>query len=295
MTQKRVTPVLLWDGTHHVLSRDFNRHQRTGNLLEFAKRLKVWDVDEIVILNISSYRNSHPFRNNISDLTNLCKLVREVSENCFAPLIVGGGIRDIREIHSIFQSGADRVLLNSSTHRNIEIVSNAAKVFGSQAIIAGIDVKLEGHEHVVYSEGRTVPESCPPLEWARTLQEAGAGEILLQSIDRDGTTFGYDLPIIKAMRNVIDIPLMALGGAGTHDDFRLAIEAGADAAAAANLFTFSELSYPKVKDAITSKVDTRSSNFFDFQAVKRKAEKELSSASKESALWNMLDETGLMG
>tara|TARA_R110000796_G_scaffold11478_2_gene38246 strand:- start:151562 stop:152443 length:882 start_codon:yes stop_codon:yes gene_type:complete len=292
MTKMRLSPVLLWDGNHQVLSRKFELHQKTGNLIEFAKRLKVWDVDEIIVLNIASNYDSD--RHDATTQKRFCQIIREVSQDCFAPLVAGGGIDSVASIDDAVRAGADRVIINSAAYSNIELIRQASAVFGSQAIIGGIDVRKKGCAFKTYSAAGKKEQPLSPLEWATQLQDAGVGEILLQSIDDDGAGAGFNLELIKSICEALRVPVVALGGAGCPNDFKSAIEAGASAAAASNLFVFKELSYANIKTELSKNLDTRDCNLFDFHAVRQMAEQENTAESKEKSLWNLLDGTGLM-
>ncbi|WP_417613180.1 HisA/HisF-related TIM barrel protein [Owenweeksia hongkongensis] len=292
MTNIRLTPVLLWDGSHQVLSRNFKFHQKTGNLIDFAGRLKVWDVDEIIVLNIAPYYNSN--LDKIESHKKFCEVISEISQDCFAPLIAGGGLNSVSSIDDIIHAGADRVIINSAAYSNLELVTQAAKVLGSQAIIGGIDVRKEGTAFKTYSNAGTEEQSLNPVDWAVTLQEAGAGEILVQSIDQDGLGNGYDLEIIEKIRIPLEVPIVALGGARSSNDFKRVIEIGASSAAASNLFVFNELSYPKIKTELSQSCNTRHCSLFDFHAVRQKANQESTTESQERSLWSLLDNSGLM-
>lgn len=191
-----------------------------------------WDVDEIFLLDISATHERRP-----PDLD----MVRRVSGRRFVPLTVGGGIRDVSTIERLLRAGADRVSINTAALDGGDFVSKAARRFGAQCIVVSIDVKETGGAPQVLAAGGRRATGLDPVTWARRVEELGAGEILLGSIDRDGTKQGYDTRLIRSVAEAVSIPVVALGGVGRMEHFAAAIDQGrAVAAAAANIFHYME-------------------------------------------------------
>lgn len=243
--KKRLIPVLLLQNGLLVRSELFSIHQIIGNPIHEVQRFNQWNVDELIYLDISrddTYdlrREDHRVRGLTSPLT----ILDEVSCTCFVPLTWGGRIRTVRDMRDRVARGADKITVNSAAVRTPELITEGAKLLGSQAIVVCIDVLRtpEGRTEVYLDGGRT-PTGLAPETWAVEAERRGAGEILLQSIDRDGTGRGYDLELIGAVAAVTNIPIIALGGAGRYEHYADAINAGASAVAAANIWHFKELS-----------------------------------------------------
>ena len=236
-----------------VRSQTFSLHQVIGNPMSTVERFSTWNIDELIILNISEGESSHDLRRDdlhqqyVGGSTQ--SVLRSIAGVCLMPLTFGGQIRSLEDIEALLATGADKITLNTGAAADPDLVSVAADRFGSQCIVASIDVRKTKSNHwTAYVDGGKRPLPQDPFSWAKELQERGAGEILLNSIDRDGTGLGYDLPLIQAMADCIDIPLIACGGVGKYEDFPAGIlQGGADAVAAANIWHFFELSYPIAK------------------------------------------------
>jgi cyclase len=177
-------------------------------------------------------------------------MVRKVADAVNIPFTVGGGLRTVDDLRNILLAGADKTSINSAAVRTPELIGEGAKRFGSQCIVVAIDVKREEDgEHQVYINGGRVPTGLEGVAWAEEVEERGAGEILLTSMDRDGTQEGYDIEITRAVSDAVSIPVVASGGAGKLEHFYEALtEGGASAALAASLFHFRELSVSEVKE-----------------------------------------------
>jgi len=197
-------------------------------------------ADELVFLDITA---SHEGRDIVADM------VRRVADAVNIPFTVGGGLRSVDDLRMILLAGADKTAINSAAVRHPELIGEGARRFGSQCIVVAIDARREADGHwQVYINGGRIPTGRDAVAWAREAQERGAGEILLTSMDRDGTKDGYDLPLTRAVARAVSIPVIASGGAGRPEHFYEALtEGGASAALAASLFHFHELSVAEVK------------------------------------------------
>ena len=243
MLAKRIIPCLDVRDGKVVKGINFVGIKEVGDPVELAKQYSDSGADEIVFLDITA---SHEGRATMLDV------VRRTAEVVFVPLTVGGGIRTIDDVRDTLRAGSDKVGINSAAVRNPELINEAAKLFGRQCIVAAVDAKRvdDGSWHVVINGGR-IDTGKDLLEWVQELEERGAGEILLTSMDADGTKAGYDLEMTKAVCDLVNITVIASGGAGSVDDFADVFAAtGCDAALAASLFHYGELTIDEVKDAM---------------------------------------------
>jgi cyclase len=245
MLKARLIPVLLLQNGLLVRSERFKIHQVIGNPIHEVQRFNEWNVDELIYLDITQGESYGQGRSDhkIKALTDPLDILDEVSKTCFMPLTWGGRIRTVEDMRVRFRRGADKVTVNSNAIRTPELITEGAKLFGSQAIVASIDVMRhpDGRAEVFIAGGRTAT-GFTPEQWASRVEELGAGEILLQSIDRDGTGTGYDLEAIHAVAAATSIPVIACSGVGRYEHYADAIRAGASAVAAANIWHFKELS-----------------------------------------------------
>lgn len=287
MNTKRIIPVLLYNNGRLVLSRKFRIHQDIGDAYQITDRLKNWDVDELAYLNISPHWHSE------HNFDEFVKVIKRVSENCFVPLSAGGGIRNIDDIHRLIFAGADRIILNSIAFDNPGFVTQAARVFGSQAIIVCMDVSLVDGKYKCFSNGGKKMLDDAPQEIAQRIEKLGAGEIIVQSMDNDGQGNGYDLKLLRIIAEATTLPIIALGGAGKWDDFTGPLNNGAGASAAANIFAFHELSYKASKDAVLKKnLNIRPGTLgVDYKAARHQHE---GFNTEENDLWLDLKQSGLM-
>ena len=243
MLAKRVIPCLDVDQGRVVKGTNFLNLRDAGDPVQVAARYEQEGADELVFLDIAA---SHEGRGIMMDV------VRRTAECVFMPLTVGGGIRTIADIREVLNAGSDKVSINSAACRQPDFVREAAERFGSQCIVVNVDPKRVQHEETevweVHINGGRVPTGLQAVEWAQQVEELGAGEIVLTSMDCDGTKDGYDLEITSAVSQAVSIPVVASGGAGNPQHLADAIEHGkADAALAASIFHFGEFSIGETK------------------------------------------------
>jgi cyclase len=242
MLTKRIIPCLDVNRGRVVKGINFLQLRDAGDPVEVARRYEEDGADELVFLDITA---SHEGRDIMLDV------VRRVSEEIFMPFTVGGGIRTLDDATRLIQAGAEKVSINSAAVNDPDIVTQVSRKFGCCATVVNIDprrVRRDGREvWEVHINGGRVPTGLEAVAWARRVEELGAGEIVLTSMDADGTKNGYDLPMIAAVSQAVRIPVVASGGAGCPEHLRLAFEAGADAALAASIFHYNEYGIPATK------------------------------------------------
>ncbi|HEX8719278.1 MAG TPA: AglZ/HisF2 family acetamidino modification protein [Pyrinomonadaceae bacterium] len=231
MFRPRVIPVLLLKNSALVKSVGFKNHRYIGDPMNAATIFNDLKADELVLLDTEASKAGRL----ISP-----ELVRGVGEEVYMPFAVGGGIRSVGDIKAILSAGAEKVVINTHAHRDPDLVREAAETFGSSAVVVCIDVKrrvLRGRRTWVLGGSR--PTAFTPVEFARLMEEKGAGELIVQSIDRDGTMAGYDLELVKSVSASVGVPVVALGGAGSEEDLVAAYrDGGANAVAAGSLFVY---------------------------------------------------------
>src|SRR5213080_1280821 len=218
MLASRVIPCLDVDRGRVVKGTNFVNLCDAGDPVAVAARYEEEGADELVFLDITA---SHEGRDIMLDV------VRRTAEQVFMPLTVGGGIRTIDDIRALLNAGCDKVSINSAACKNPQFVADAARRFGSQCIVVNIDPKRVDGIFNVHINGGRVPTGLEAVSWAKRVEELGAGEIVLTSMDADGTKNGYDLPMLEAVTRAVNIPVVASGGAGEPEHLRLAFEAGA--------------------------------------------------------------------
>lgn len=252
MLAKRVIPCLDVDKGRVVKGVRFVDIKDAGDPVALATRYNDAGADELVFLDITA---SHEDRDIILDVA------ARTAETVFIPLTVGGGVRTVEDVKRLLRAGADKVAINTAAVANPRLVRDAADEFGAQAIVVAIDARRREIScgevaWEVFVEGGRVPTGMDVIRWARMVAEMGAGEILLTSMDRDGTTDGYDIELTKAVSNAINIPVIASGGAGTPDHLADAVDpagGGAEAALAASVFHFGQFSVAEAKQAIAAR------------------------------------------
>ncbi|MBO5237546.1 MAG: imidazole glycerol phosphate synthase subunit HisF [Lachnospiraceae bacterium] len=241
MHTKRIIPCLDVNNGRVVKGVNFVNLQDAGDPVEIAAAYDKAGADELVFLDITASSDS---RNIVVDM------VRRVAETVFIPFTVGGGIRTVEDFKVILREGADKVSINSSAIENPRLISDAADKFGSQCVVVAIDARrrTDGSGWNIYKNGGRIDMGMDAIEWARKAESLGAGEILLTSMDCDGTKAGYDIELTRLISEQVKIPVIASGGAGTKEHFYDALTVGkADAALAASLFHYKELEIVEVK------------------------------------------------
>jgi imidazole glycerol-phosphate synthase subunit HisF len=249
---KRVVPCLDVDKGRVVKGVRFVDIKDAGDPVELASRYNAEGADELVFLDITA---SYEERDIILDV------VSATAESVFIPLTVGGGVRAVEDVKRLLRAGADKVAVNTAAVSNPQLIKDAADEFGAQAIVVAIDARRReiscgDKAWEVFVEGGRIPTGMDVVRWARMVAELGAGEILLTSMDRDGTTDGYDIELTKEVSDAVSIPVIASGGAGTPDHLADAVDparGGAAAALAASVFHFGEFSVTEAKRAIAAR------------------------------------------
>jgi len=233
MLKTRVIPTLLWKDFGLVKGIGFDSWRRVGTVLPAIKVYNTREVDELILVDITA---------TIEEREPDYESVAEFSAECFVPLTVGGGIRSMAHITQLLRAGADKVSINSAAYSHPELIHEASSRFGAQCIVASIDARrmpdgsLQCHSH-----RSTRPVGRHPAAWAAELEKLGAGEILITSIERDGTMLGYDLDLVREVAAAVTIPVIASGGAGSYEQMLQAVrEGGASAVAAASIFHFTQ-------------------------------------------------------
>lgn len=245
MLTKRIIPCLDVDRGRVVKGVNFVKLQDAGDPVELGKFYNQQGADELVFLDITASSDKRK---------TIIEVVRNVAKQVFIPFTAGGGIRSVEDIKSILLAGADKVSLNTSAISNPRLIKEGANIFGNQCIVLAIDAKKNIGNWEVYVNGGRTPTGKDAVEWAKQGTSLGAGEILLTSMDRDGTKSGYDLELTKIISEAVNVPVIASGGAGKLEDFYEIFSKGkADAALAASLFHFKELQISDVKKYLARK------------------------------------------
>jgi cyclase len=241
---KRIIPCLDVKNGRVVKGVNFVGLVDAGNPIEVAKRYNQKGADEITFLDITA---SHENRDTI------IHVVEEVAKEVFIPLTVGGGIRTLEDIYRLLNVGCDKVSINSSAVKNPNFINQSSKRFGSQCIVVAIDVKFINDDWYVFINGGRINTQKRAIDWISEVADRGAGEILLTSMDTDGTKSGFDIPITEKASKLVNIPIIASGGAGTMEHIEEVFRHGADAALAASIFHFQEIEISKLKEYLFSK------------------------------------------
>ena len=234
-------PVVLLNEGWVVQSKQFKYYQNIGNPSSTIKRLTEWGSDELIFLDITQ-SNKYDLRRDDQGYKNrntFLEIISDISKFCFMPIAIGGKIQSLSDIEARLRLGADKVCINTKALTSPEFVADAAKEFGSQCIVVSIDVKKTTSDYKVLTNGGHIETKYALGEAAHTMQESGAGELLVNSIDRDGAGIGYDTDIYATVTDVVDIPVIACGGVGDYSDFsNLLANVDVDAVAAANIFHY---------------------------------------------------------
>jgi cyclase len=249
MLAKRIIPCLDVDAGRVVKGIRFVSLRDAGDPVEQARRYDEEGADELVFLDITASAHKREI---------VAELVRRVADEVFIPFTVGGGLNSIEDFRAVLRAGADKVSINTAAIRRPELISEGAEVFGSQCIVVAIDARRRDPNDAqkgweVFTHGGRRPTGVDAVEWAARAERLGAGEILLTSMDRDGTLDGYDTELIRAISETVKIPVIASGGAGKLEHFYEAIANGASAVLAASLFHFGELKIAQVKDYLRAR------------------------------------------
>jgi cyclase len=240
MLLRRVIPCLDVDKGRVVKGVEFVDLRDAGDPVELAVRYQDEGADEIVFLDITA---SHERRETVAELARRC------ADDLFIPFTIGGGVRSARDAQAVLDAGADKVSVNSAAVARPELLTEMAEVFGAQCVVLAIDARRVEEAYAVYVEGGRRPVGRDAVEWAREGVERGAGEILLTSMDRDGTEDGYELELTRAVADAVDVPVIASGGAGELDHLVEAIEkGGADAVLCASIFHYGHHTVREAKE-----------------------------------------------
>ncbi|MBP6941858.1 MAG: imidazole glycerol phosphate synthase subunit HisF [Syntrophorhabdaceae bacterium] len=245
MKKKRIIPILLLRNGWLVQSKSFSRYQNLGNPLTAVKRLSEWGSDEIIYLDISREARYDLRRDDLGhpNRHDLFEIIKDVSKVTFMPITIGGRIRLLKDIERRLILGADKISINTVAIENPAFISEASYEFGSQCIVISIDVKMMDNQYRVFANGGTQQTHYSAVEWAKEAESRGAGELLINSIDRDGRKNGYDIALLKQITDNVNVPVIACGGVGEWEHFAEALEqTKVDAVAAANIFHYSDQS-----------------------------------------------------
>lgn len=235
---KRIIPCLDVNNGRVVKGVNFVGLQDAGDPVEVAKRYNIEGADELTFLDITA---THENRDTI------VHIVEQVAKEIFIPLTVGGGIRKLDDIYKLLNVGCDKVSINSSAVKNPDFINESAKRFGSQCIVVAIDVKKTNDKWNVYVAGGRIDTGLDAIEWAQEVVSRGAGEILLTSMDADGTKAGFDIDITSKISSLVNVPVIASGGAGKMEHIKDAFLNGADATLAASIFHYKEIDIMDLK------------------------------------------------
>jgi cyclase len=249
----RLIPCLLLMNGLLVRSEEFRTHQVIGNPIHQVERFSAWAVDELIYIDITR-EGAHDLRRDdhkVKGSADLLDIIEAIARSCFVPLTFGGGIRTLEDIRGRLARGADKVTINTHAVADPAFIAAAAGVFGSQAIVVSIDARERagGGWEVMTGWGRTAT-GLDVVDWAREAERRGAGEIFLNSVDRDGMAGGYDLALIEAVSAATTIPVIACGGVGRFKHLVDGVRAGASAVSAANIFHFTEHSTQRAKKTL---------------------------------------------
>ena len=244
MLKNRIIPCLDVKNGRVVKGINFVDLKDAGDPVEQAKIYSDGGADEICFLDITA---SNENRDTIYDV------VERTSKNCFVPLTVGGGVRSIEDINKLLNCGADKVSINTAAVQNSKVVEESSKKFGSQCIVVAIDAKKNGENWEIFTHGGRNPTGIDAIHFANKMEESGAGELLVTSMDKDGTQSGYDIDLMKKISSNVNIPVIASGGVGTLDHLAEGINAGASAVLAASIFHYGTYSVQEAKQYLASK------------------------------------------
>ena len=245
MLAKRIIPCLDVKDGRVVKGTNFVNLKDAGDPVENAVAYDKQEADELIFLDITASSDKRDI---------IIEVVKRTAEEVFMPLTVGGGIRNLDDIRKLLVSGADKVSINTAAVNNPELVKEASKKFGSQCIVVAIDAKRNGPSWEVYIHGGRTPTGIDVLKWAKQMEDCGAGEFMLTSMDRDGTKDGYDLELTRAVSHLVKIPVIASGGAGTLEHlYDGLVRGGASAVLAASIFHYGQYTVREVKEYLNGR------------------------------------------
>ena len=243
-----------------VQSINFNRYLPIGRPDIAISYLNKWGIDEIVVLDIKGSVKSH---------SELHKFLPSYVKDCQAPIAAGGGVRGLVDIENLIRNGADKVVINTFAHNDPQIIDEGAREFGEQAIVVSIDVKKEKDDYTIYAESGSKKIEMALADALRQAQDYGAGEILINSIDRDGSKRGYNLELFNYVKEIVSIPIVGCGGVGTSKDFKEAMSIGLSGLAAGNFFHYTEHSVIQLKCYLNQyREDIRLDTYANYQSRK---------------------------
>jgi cyclase len=240
---KRVIPCMDVDAGRVVKGTRFVDIRDAGDPVELAAHYDAEGADELVFLDITATADKR---------ATVVELARRAADQVFVPFTIGGGVRDVRDAQAVLDAGADKVSVNSAAVARPELLDEMARVLGAQCVVLAVDAKRRDDAWEVFVSGGRAPTGRDAVEWIREGVERGAGEILLTSMDRDGTKDGYDLELLRAVSGAVDVPVIASGGAGTPEHLVDGLNAGADAVLCASIFHYGTYTVPQVKDALAA-------------------------------------------
>jgi cyclase len=244
MLARRLIPCLDVDGGRVVKGTRFRDLTDAGDPAELAARYDAEGGDEVVFLDITA---------TLEGRRATLDVISRTAETVFIPLTVGGGVRSEEDVRSLLRAGADKVSLNTAVVRDPHLLSRGAERFGTQCMVVAVDARRRDGDWEVYVEAGRTPTGLDAVEWAARAADLGAGEILLTSMDRDGTGLGYDVDLVRAVTEAVSVPVIASGGAGRPEHFAEGLAAGADAVLAASRFHFGELTLRQVKEYLAGR------------------------------------------
>lgn len=244
MLKRRIIPVQLLMGGRLVKTKQFDSWRDVGDPIKSSKVYCDQDADELIFLNIAREKRS---------IDDLLKILEKVTAVCFMPLSLGGGIRTLSDARRLIQNGADKVVVNSAAYSNPQLLSEIAAEFGTQAVIAGIDVRVQDGKPVCFAECGTQKHPVDLIAHCQTMVAHGAGEIMIQSIDHDGCMDGYDLGLIRSVVQTVKVPVIGAGGSGNYEHLRAAFtQTDCQALACGSIFNFSDSNPLRAKACLTN-------------------------------------------
>ncbi len=263
MLKNRLIPNIILDNGNVVQSINFKHTNVIGNAITAVDFFNSWVVDEIIVLDVSKTEENRDMFH---------KIIRGLSKRCFVPLTVGGWIKNIDDISKLLIEGADKIAINTEAVNDPNIIKKSSEIFGSQCIVVSIDVKKnQNNEYEVYTDRGRNPTGMDPIDWSKQVETLGAGEILLTSIDNDGSLKGYDIDLLKKVSNNVSIPVIAFGGVGKWQHFVDGINLGnVNAVSAANIFHFTEHSTYRAKEFMKkSGLNVRLPSFYKIPSLRK--------------------------